>query len=84
MQWALIAGSLVALERLRGFGAETVVPGHGSVCGTEVFDDMEAYLRFVQERAAEAFAEGLAPLDAARRIDLGRFRPLARFGALGR
>ena len=68
-----IAGSLVALERLREFGAETVVPGHGSVCGTEVFDDMEAYLRFVQERAAETFAEGLAPLDAANQTDLGRY-----------
>ena len=68
-----IAGSLVALDRLREFGAETVVPGHGSVCGAEVFDDMEAYLRFVQERASETFAESLSPLDAAQQIDLGRF-----------
>ena len=28
-----IAGSLVALDRLREFGAETVIPGHGPVCG---------------------------------------------------
>ena len=68
-----IAGSLVALDRLREFGAQTVVPGHGPVCGPEVFDDMEAYLRFVQGRAEETFAEGLAPLEAAQDIDLGRF-----------
>ena len=69
-----IAGSLVALDRLREFGAETVVPGHGPVCGPEVFDDMETYLRFVQGKAGDAFAEGLAPLDAAQQIELGQFR----------
>ena len=68
-----IAGSLVALDRLREFGAETIVPGHGPVCGTAVLDDMEAYLRFVQARATETHAEGLAPLEAAQSIDLGRF-----------
>ena len=68
-----IAGSLVALDRLREFGAETVVPGHGPVCGTEVFDDMEAYLRFVQDRAKEALVEGLSPLDAAQHTALDRY-----------
>ena len=68
-----IAGSLVALDRLREFGAETVVPGHGPVCGTEVFDDMETYLRFVQDRAQTSFAESLSPLDAAQQTALGRF-----------
>ena len=70
-----IAGSLLALERLRKFRAETVVPGHGPVCGPEVFDDMEAYLRFVQGLAKEAFAQGLSPLAAAQQADLGRFAP---------
>ena len=68
-----ITGSLVALNRLREFGAETVVPGHGPVCGPEVFDEMETYLRFVQGKAGDAFAEGLAPLDAAQQIDLEQF-----------
>ena len=68
-----IAGSLVAIERLREFGAETIVPGHGPVCGPEVIDDIEAYLRFVQETASAAFASGLSPLEAARQTDLGRF-----------
>jgi len=68
-----IAGSLAALERLREFGAETVVPGHGPVCGPEVFAGMEDYLRFVQGKAGDAFAAGLPPLNAAQEIDLGRF-----------
>lgn len=68
-----IAGSLVALDRLRQFGAETIVPGHGEVCGPEVFDDIEAYLRFVQGKAKDAFSANLPPLQAAREIDLGRF-----------
>ena len=68
-----IAGSLVALDRLREFGAQTIVPGHGPVCGPEVMEDMETYLRFVQDKAKDAFAEGLSPLDAANQIDLGQF-----------
>ena len=68
-----IAGSLMALETLRGLGAKTIVPGHGPVCGLEVVDDMVAYLRFVQELARESFGANMSPLEAARRADLGRF-----------
>ena len=72
-QWGPYPARWVALERLRQFGAETIVPGHGPVCGTEVIDEMEAYLRFVQDRAKDAFAAGLSPLHAARLIDLEPF-----------
>ena len=68
-----IAGSLRALETLRGLGAKTIVPGHGPVCGLEVVDDMVAYLRFVQELARESFGANMSPLEAARQADLGRF-----------
>ena len=68
-----IAGSLQTLARLRELGAETIVPGHGRVCGPEVLDDLEAYLRFVQDRAKAAHEAGLTPLEAARETDLGRF-----------
>ena len=68
-----ISGSLVALDRLREFEAATIVPGHGSVCGPEVLDQMEDYLRFVQDRAKDAFESGMTPLEAARQTDLGRF-----------
>ena len=68
-----ISGSLVALDRLRELEAETIVPGHGSVCGPEVLDHMEDYLRFVQDRAKDAFESGITPLEAAQQTDLGRF-----------
>ena len=68
-----ISGSLAAVERLRQFDAEVIVPGHGSVCGPEVMDDIKAYLTFVQETARETFSSGLSPLDAAQQTDLGRF-----------
>lgn len=68
-----VSGSLAALERVRSFGATTIVPGHGGVCGPEVIDRIAGYLRFVQERAAAAHAAGIAPLDAARQTDLGPY-----------
>ncbi len=68
-----ISGSLVAVDRLRQFDADVIVPGHGSVCGPEVIGDIEAYLRFVQETARETFSSGLSPLDAAKKTALGRF-----------
>ncbi len=43
-----VAGSLESVERLRAFGAQTIVPGHGSVCGPEVFDQLTRYFEFVQ------------------------------------
>ena len=68
-----ISGSLAAVDRLREFDAEIIVPGHGPVCGPEVIDDIEAYLRFVQDTAKAAYQSGLTPLEAAQRTDLGGF-----------
>jgi len=72
-----VAGSLVALDRVAEFDAAVIVPGHGEVCGPEVVDMAGAYLRFLQATAASAHGDGLTPLEAARRADLG---PFARLG----
>ena len=69
-----VAGWLEALDRVRALGAETIVPGHGPVAGPEVLDDVADYLRFVQRSARAGFEAGAAPLEAARELDLGRFR----------
>jgi len=71
-----VAGSLVALDRLRTFEAETIVPGHGAVCDPGVIDGLAAYLRFVTETAKAGILRGLSPLDAAERADLGPFAAL--------
>jgi cyclase len=71
-----VAGSLAAIERLRSFGAETLVPGHGPVCGPDALDAVAAYLGWVQQTAAAAKAAGLGPLAAAREADLGPYAGL--------
>ena len=72
-----VSGSLHALEWLRSFGARTLVPGHGPVSAPAVMDEVEEYLRFVQETAALGKRAGLNPLDLARQTDLGRFAGLS-------
>jgi cyclase len=71
-----LAGSLAAVERVRAFGAEVIVPGHGGVCGPEAIDVVAGYLGFVRDLAADAKAAGASPLDAARQADLGPYAGL--------
>ncbi|SFK73435.1 cyclase [Geodermatophilus ruber] len=68
-----VAGSLEALDRMRALDPAVIVPGHGPVCGPEIFDRTEGYLRFLQKTAADAHAAELSPLDAARQTDLGEY-----------
>jgi len=68
-----VSGWLRALDRLRALAPDRIVPGHGAVCGPEVLDDVEGYLRFVQDLAGQAHGAGQSPLDAARSCDLGPF-----------
>jgi cyclase len=72
-----VTGWIEVLEAvLRPLGAQTLVPGHGPVCGPDVIDDMLAYLRFIQSTARQAKAAGLSPLEAARDTGLGEFKDL--------
>lgn len=68
-----VAGFLTVLTTLRALEAETIVPGHGPVCGPEVIDETERYVRFVQEIAAAEHRAGKAPLEVAQTADLGEF-----------
>ena len=69
-------GSIDSLETLRGFGATTIVPGHGKVTGPEVFDDIERYLSWLIGVAEAAVRDGLTPLEAGKAADLGEFASL--------
>jgi len=71
-----VAGYLAALERLRAYGAEVLVPGHGLPCGPDLLDVLERYARFVLDIAKDALAQGIPPLEAARDADLGEFADL--------
>ena len=72
-----VSGSLQAVERLRRFDAEVIVPGHGGVCDPSILDQLVRYYEFVQRTAAEADRAGLSPLEAARALDLGEFAELS-------
>jgi cyclase len=71
-----IAGWLEALERLKRLDIETIVPGHGPVCGLGVLDEVGDYLRLVQDAAKKGSDAGLGPLETAYDTDLGRFADL--------
>jgi len=72
-----LAGAIKVLEEVvKPLGAETIVPGHGPVCGPEVIDEVLSYLYFVRQTALDGKAAGHTPLEAARAADLGQFADL--------
>jgi glyoxylase-like metal-dependent hydrolase (beta-lactamase superfamily II) len=62
-----------ALERIDSLQPETVVPGHGPICGVEGPREMKAYLQYVRAESERFFHDGLSAIDAAKRIDLGPY-----------
>ncbi|TYB49846.1 MBL fold metallo-hydrolase [Actinomadura chibensis] len=71
-----VAGSITTMERLRRFGATTLVCGHGPVCGPEAIDETEEYMAWVTGLAERGRARGDDPLRTARAADLGRWAGL--------
>jgi glyoxylase-like metal-dependent hydrolase (beta-lactamase superfamily II) len=51
----------------------TIVPGHGPVCGVDEVRQEQAYFHHVFDESRKYFEAGLAPAEAAERIDLGRY-----------
>ncbi|GAC1586198.1 MAG: MBL fold metallo-hydrolase [Acidimicrobiales bacterium] len=73
-----VDGAVDVIENvLRPLGAETIVPGHGDVCGPAVLDEVLGYLRFIQATARAGRDAGLTPLATALETDLGRFADLS-------
>lgn len=69
-------GAVEVLEQVKTYGAQTIVPGHGDVCGPDALGTVQSYLRFVLEIAERGRAAGLTPLQAARDTDLGPWESL--------
>lgn len=72
-----VRGSLDALERVRAFGAERIIPGHGPVCDGTIIDQLVSYSEFVLATAKAAIEADVSPLEAARDTDLGDFAQLS-------
>jgi cyclase len=72
-----VSGSLRAIQRMRQFAPEVIVPGHGPVCDIDVLDQIARYYQFVADTAIAAQAAGIGALEAARSIDLGEFAELS-------
>lgn len=64
---------IAALDRLADLEPAVVVPGHGPVGDPGDLREMRAYLAYVYEEARTHFDAGRSPLDASRRIELGRW-----------
>jgi glyoxylase-like metal-dependent hydrolase (beta-lactamase superfamily II) len=64
---------MAALDRLAALEPAVVVPGHGPVCGVDELREMRAYLDYVFREARVHYDAGLSTLEAASRIELGRF-----------
>lgn len=62
-----------ALDRIVALAPETIVPGHGPLCGVEGARELKAYLEYVLTESRRHFAAGLSALEAARRIELGPY-----------
>ena len=71
-----VGGWLDALDVIEALGAETIVPGHGEVCGPSVIGEVRAYLRFIEATAKRGAGAGIAPLELAHDLDLGPFAGL--------
>jgi cyclase len=52
---------------------ETIVPGHGPICGLEGVKEMKAYLQYVRDESKKCFDNGMTSLEASKRIELGPY-----------
>jgi len=62
-----------ALDLILSFEPEVVVPGHGPLCGVDEVKELRAYFEFVYSEAKRFFNEGLDPLEASKKINLGPY-----------
>jgi len=69
-----VANWLRACEEIIGLGARVIVPGHGPVTDESGVRDVQRYLMYVRDQAAQRFEAGMDETAAADDIDLSDFR----------
>jgi len=67
------------LDLLIELDPETIVPGHGPLCGIEGPMEMKAYLQYVRDESKICFDAGLTSLEAAKKIEFGPYGEARRF-----
>lgn len=67
------ANWIAGLDRLVALAPETIVPGHGPLATVEGLVELKSYLEYVYAEARTSYDAGLATIDAAKKIELGRF-----------
>ena len=68
-----LRGSQAALDLMESLDPAVIVPGHGELAGVAEIQSWRAYFALVERAAADAAEQGLSPVEAARRLDLGEF-----------
>jgi glyoxylase-like metal-dependent hydrolase (beta-lactamase superfamily II) len=61
------------LDLMIQLNPEVIVAGHGPLCGIEGAMEMKAYLQYVRDESKKCFDDGLASLEAAKRIEFGPY-----------
>jgi cyclase len=61
------------LDLMIELAPESVVPGHGPICGVDGVVEMKAYLEYVLRESRAFFDSGLPALEAAKRIEFGPY-----------
>jgi len=69
-----VANWLRACEEIIRLGARVIVPGHGPVTDESGVRDVQRYLMYVRDQAAQRFEAGMDETAAADDIDLSDFR----------
>ena len=62
-----------ACELMLSWDVETIVPGHGPICGKDKVREFRDYLLYIDAESRKRFDAGMTFDDAANDIQLGRF-----------
>lgn len=73
------AGWIESMDAMADLDARSYVPGHGPLCGKEGLQECREYLTLIYNEARQRFDAGMSTSDAARDINLGRFKKWANW-----
>jgi len=76
---ASFQGWIETLDTMSELDATIYVPGHGPLFDGEGMHECREYLALIEKEGRERFNTGMSVYDAARDIDLGRFRKWANW-----